>query len=134
MPGYTPNVTVTGPVINGKTIANTSIFNVESGTQKFIPTSFHFETVSYTAGTLNTPPTLSVGTNSPNYDNLLKTTDLSTLLGNVLSFVGMVQGKNVTEANSVPALAPGSTIYCRVSVVTGANAYTFRVDTQGYYV
>ena len=112
-------------VVDGKTAGNTSIYTLEPSNLNFYPTQIIVRAVNIDTAIIK--PTISIGTNSPNYDNIAT----GSLLNTVTSLLGITtQPQSVSTS---PALAAGSQIYARVSLAATAAAYTFKVDIAGYY-
>ena len=112
-------------VIDGKTTGNTAIYTLEESALNFYPTQIIVRAVNITNAVIK--PTISVGTNSPNYDNIAT----GSLLNTVTSLLGITtQPQSVSTS---PALAGGTQIYARTSLAATASTYTFKIDIAGYY-
>jgi len=115
--------------VDARTVGNTKILTIPSTTFRFVPLGAHVEVTSLT-GTVILQPTLSVGTNSPNYNNLFTATGLVGLL----SAVGLTSNNALNLANAISPLAGGTDVYARVSIgATGPTVYVVRIDIMGYY-
>lgn len=119
----TSNVT-----INGLATGNTKIFTIEPSNLKFYPVMVIFRAINI-SGTV-TPPTVSIGTNSTNYNNITTSSLLSTLLNTI----GATNGAPGMVTTS-PALSGNTDVYAKVSIAAiGATVYQFQVDIIGYYL
>ncbi|HLT41324.1 MAG TPA: hypothetical protein VKZ95_01360 [Sphingobacteriaceae bacterium] len=111
-------------LIDGKTIGNTPIFTTPAG-KRFIPTSCNIRLVTVSGLTLVS--TISIGTNPPNYNNILGATLLTEL-----SSVNQVITNVLSGAYS--SIAPSTTVYCRVSIPSTATTYNLMASIVGYYI
>lgn len=75
---------------------------------------------------LVTTPTVSIGTNSPNFDNIVPPTDLVELTLSVLSG-GKAKLLNLSE---FPLLAAGTEIYARTSIAAVATSYVCKIGVE----
>ncbi|RYH70507.1 MAG: hypothetical protein EON54_01350 [Alcaligenaceae bacterium] len=112
-------------VVDGKTAGSTMIYKLEDSSLNFYPTQVIIRAVDISGVTVK--PTISIGTNATNYDNIAS----GTLLNTVTSLLGVTsQPQNVSTS---PALASGTQIYVKISGLPVATSYTFKVDVAGYY-
>lgn len=119
-------VKVSSVTVNGKNTGTTTIYTLEgSGSLNFYPTQVVLRAVSITGAAIK--PTLSIGTNSSNYDNIAS----GSMLNTVTSLLGITsQPQNVATS---PALPSGTDIKVNVTIGATATAYTFKIDILGYY-
>lgn len=115
--------------INGKVAGSTPIYTLETvGTMNFFPTQVVPRVISITgAGII--APTVSVGTNSPNYNNIATANPINSILATLNSGSGAPQ-----PATYSPSLTAGTVIYANVvgAAFTTGN-YQVRYDIVGYY-
>ena len=112
-------------IVDGKTAKSTLIYTLEPVPLSFFPAQIILRTVSVLGASLK--PTISVGTNSPDYDNIAS----GSLLNSVTNLLGITSApQNVTTS---PQLVGGTPIYIKVSTGAIATSYTFKVDIAGYY-
>lgn len=112
-------------VIDGKTVGNTLIHTLEESTLNFYPTQVIVRAVNISGAAVK--PTITVGTNSPNYDNIAS----GNVLNSITSLLGITTQPQTVSTS--PALSAGTQIYVRVTGVPVATNYTFKVDVAGYY-
>lgn len=110
--------------VNGKVVGNTLIFTTDS-TKRFVPTGLYV-TVTNTSG-LSLVATVSVGTNSPNYNNICA----AALLTGLDTNNEILQLPLLGNLNSI---APGSAVYARVSIASTATTYDLNVAITGFYI
>lgn len=115
---------VKNAAVNGKTIGNTLIFTTDS-VKRFVPTGVYVNVVSVVG--LSLVATLSVGTNSPNYNNICAAAILTGLDSNNETIQLPLTG----NLNSV---APGSQVYARVSIGSTATTYDLNTAIAGFYI
>jgi hypothetical protein len=110
--------------MDGKTIDNYVFFQTEDSQGNFYPTDLIF-TLEAISG-LITPPSVSVGTNPSNYNNIVSATTLTGLAS---------PGETYTVSlNTVVGSTPPTTqVYVRVSVAAVATTYLFRAHFTGHY-
>lgn len=113
---------VTG--INGTAVADTTIATTAAGLGRFYPFGVRFVLTS--VNTLTVSPTVSVGTNSPNFNNIIPATTLTTL-------VTANDYLPILLVAVAPSVAASTAIKCRVSVGATAVTYTFAVHLVGDY-
>lgn len=77
--------------------------------------------------TLTTVPTVSVGTNNPNYDNLVAATPMTGI--NVVN--NLARPSLVAKSGIVPA---DTDVYVRVSIGAVATTYTIDVSIIGFFL
>lgn len=109
----------------------TKIITLPPTVFRFIALAAHVELISLT-GTVITPGTISVGTNSTAYNNIFSNSAVgsSSLLGSV----GLVNTNALTIAQSLAALNGSTDIYARVNLAEiGASVQLIRIDMMGYY-
>jgi hypothetical protein len=94
-----------------------------TGGQYFYPLTLSIS-VTDIAG-LVTPAVISMGTNSPNYNNIVAAT---TLTG--LNAVNKILTVNV--ASLITSVPPETEIYVRVSVASVATTFAFRASMTGF--
>lgn len=111
--------------VDGTVVGNTEIFLTPDNGENFYATMVQF--VSDEINAVGTPPTVSVGDNSPNFDSIVAATALT----------GFSAGTGVvrTEIPKTNALSIGQvvSVKVRVSVAAVATAFVFRVVLFGYY-
>lgn len=116
-----------GVNVNGKAVGNTLIFTLPPSPLYFYPTGISIRQVNVSGAGTN--PSIQIGTNSPNYNNIATTSLLSTVLG----LLDVNNGVPIMGTFS-PPLAGGSAIYVRVA---GAallyTNFTVKFDILGYY-
>jgi hypothetical protein len=108
-----------GRNIDGKTIADTTLVK---GVSEFIPSKIHF--VCKTVTGFVSAPTVSVGTNSPNFNNIVTAAALTGLSTIDLVLPGILAGLPVI-------VRINDTIKARVSIVGVATTLTFDVFVEG---
>jgi hypothetical protein len=114
--------------VNGLIAGNTLVYTLENTTgMTFVPLFIHVEAINMSG--VITPPTVSVGTNAPNYNNILNLTAMDS----ILNTTGLIKTYNVSSAIGVPSIPPGTAIYTRVGGLAIATTYAFRIDIIGYY-
>lgn len=110
--------------INGKTIGDTTILTVPIGGPRFLPLKL------IVFGSLLqfpiTPPIVSLGTNSPNFDNIVPATLLSLAAAgsNAFQLIDIPTGAVVVAAND-------EALVFRVSVAAIATNYIMHVGVLG---
>lgn len=109
--------------IDGKSIGDTDLFtSVDGGGWWIIAASF----LTPDAVAVVTPPTVSIGTNSPNFNDVMPATVLTGLTSSNQTITVPI----TTAAQRIPASA-GTTFTLRVSVAANATSYTFSVTVIG---
>lgn len=115
--------------VDAKNTGNTKIYTIPNTIFRFVPIGVHAEYVAL-AGSIGLAPSIAVGTNSPNYNNIATSSSLATLL----STLGLTTPSAFTIANNLAPLTANTEVYARVSsAATIFSAYTVRLDLFGYY-
>lgn len=110
--------------MNGKTTGATLMGTTENGPLTFIPM---FASIHCTNGTAITiTPTLSIGTNSTSFNNIVPATLLS-----VLSAAGVFT--NPTLAASGAAVPANTSISVNITIGAVATTMTIDIHLFGYY-
>jgi len=111
--------------LDAATMASTQIYTTLNGTQRFYPTDIVI--AGKTVTTFVAVATLSIGTNSATYNNILTAQALTgvTAANKMLRF-----SLALTAIDSIP---PNTAIFANVSVAALAAAYTVDVYVVGYY-
>jgi hypothetical protein len=106
--------------IDGKIVGNTLLADTSPSdiAQIFVPT--HVIILTRDVDTVSIPPTVSVGSNSPTYNNYLPATLLSVLTTWPRSSILKV-------ADNAPGIFAGGTVNVRVSIGATATAWRFNV-------
>jgi len=122
-----PDLRVLGAIggIDGKTVANTTLFTTENGTERCYPV---LAIVEATAGSVITVgPTVSIGTNSATFNNILAATSMTLVL--------LTNTMQVSLATGVlpSSVAANTAVTVRVSVGAVGTSQTLRVTLLGYY-
>lgn len=94
------------------------------GSLTFIPLFISLKTV--VSNTYAAPATVSIGTNSPNYDNIVGSTVLSASLGTVGNYYTF-------SLTSGVSLTPGASVYANVTVAATAVNQAIDVAMVGIY-
>lgn len=85
--------------------------------------------VAVAMATVVTPPTISIGTNAPNYNNIKSASVLTTILNSVTPGVS-----STTQPDSPVAPIPGNTdIYANVTGLALAGTYKVKFAIAGFY-
>jgi hypothetical protein len=126
MPYRSHNQTFYSGSIDAKTTGATKIATTENGSQRFIPKTVIIELTAATAVTV--VATLSVGTNSATYNNILAATALTGL--SALNNIVMIH----LPATAISSIAPNTDIYVNVTIGATATTANIRVDVDGYYI
>lgn len=110
--------------VDGTSVGNTSITTIPSG-KKFIPQSGGFTLIGVSG--LSLVATISIGTNSPNYNNIIGTTLLTGL---------SVQNQHlkINLSGIITTIAASSEIFCRVSIASTATAYNVIANISGFLI
>lgn len=119
---FLQSISLTG--IDAKTAASTKIGTTENGTQRFYPI---YLVVTCTAATsISVVPTLSIGTNSSSYNNIVTAT----------SMAGITSANTFLTTFVIAALgsvAASTDIYTNISLGATATAMTIKIDLFGLY-
>lgn len=115
-----------GVTVNGKVTGATLIYTLESSNLKFYPIMVVARVVNISGVIIR--PTISIGTNSSSYDNIVTASLLATLLSTLGAESGAPQ-----DASTSPQLAGGTAIYANVSLGATATTYQVKFDVIGYY-
>lgn len=110
--------------VNGKTTGAVTIDTVD-GSNRFYPTSVLFEVMAATLITV--PPTVSVGSNSPSFNDIVAATSLTGLTALNKTVV-----MNLTAA-AFTSVAAGGTLGINVTVGATATTCTLKVMVVGFY-
>lgn len=110
--------------VDGTSIGNTLIFTAPPS-NRIIPVAVSFYLLN--AVGLSVVSTCSIGTNGPNYNNILGATALTGLTANTT-----LVGTALTGLFS--SVAPGADVYCRVSVPATATTYNIICTVIGFMV
>jgi hypothetical protein len=113
--------------IDGKTSGAVTVGTTNGGgaSQNFYPA--HITIIGHTITALVTPVTLSVGTNSSTYNNLLA----ATLLSTSLNATNLMQVLNLAAGS--PVIAHNTDIKVNVTSIAVGTAYTFDIKIFGWY-
>lgn len=110
--------------IDGKVQGNTTLGRVPAG-RRFYPTAVAVEVQSLSG--FGAPPTVSMGTNSPNFDNIQPATALA-------GFNQQFLFNRLELTQTRLSIASGLDVVVRVSVAANATTYILRVAAEGYYL
>jgi len=110
--------------VDAKVLADTLITITENGTQKFHPLFVIFKVSSGSVITL--VPTISIGTNSTSYDNIIP----ATLLTGLISVDKYIKADIIGVIDAVSA---NTSIYCKVTGIATATTMVVDVHIFGYY-
>lgn len=121
--GSTTGLVIFTAPVDGKIVGNTLLGSVPAG-KTFIPIQASF-TLLNVAG-LALVSTASIGSNSPNYNNILGATLLTGL-----STQGEVIGMDLGNPSSVGA---STDIYARVSIGSTATTYDLQASVIGFFI
>ncbi len=113
--------TLTG--IDGKTTGSTEI-DTTSASLRFVPMFIQIEPTTATAVVV--PSSISIGTNSPNYNDILAITALTGLTSSNI----MLQ---LTPAALSSSLAASTGVFVKVTTGATATTFTLRVSILGFY-
>lgn len=114
-------------VVNGLNAnTNTKVYTTPASALTFYPTMVLFKPVNISGVLIR--PTVSVGSNSPNYDNISS----ASLLNTILSTIGATGGSPQLVSTTYP-ISGGTDIYARVTTAGSATSYTFTVYLIGFY-
>lgn len=115
--------------VNCKTSGTTLIYTLEQSSYNFVPLFIHVKAINISGLVLS--PSVSIGTNATNYDDVLSVTALDSLL----SATGLVKTYNAAQTKAIPSLTGGTQIYAKVPTLNLATAtnYMVRFDIMGYY-
>lgn len=112
------------PTITATTTGATLLYTTENGTRKFYCVAISLECTTATLVTI--PPTVSIGTNSTSYNNIMVTTLATGLLATALHFP--------IPINTASTVIPANTgIYVNVTTGATATAQTITVHLVGFY-
>lgn len=114
---------IDGTAVGDATICTT----IEDSEKNYYPAQVQI--ILDTVSGLTTAPTISVGTNSPNYDNILSALSLDGLLSSAGTYIARAIGVTST-AN---AIGNGADIKARISVAATATTYDVRVHIFGVH-
>lgn len=117
-------IVVKNVAVDGKTVGNTLIFTTDA-VKTFVPVSINV-TITAVSG-LSLVSTVSVGTNSPNYNNICG----AALLTGLDSNNETIQIPLIANLNAISA---GSQVYARVSIGSIATTYDLNVAIAGFYI
>ncbi|MGI0011407.1 MAG: hypothetical protein ACREAE_08410 [Nitrosopumilaceae archaeon] len=110
--------------IDGTTAGSTHVVTTASGRGKFQVTTIFLETTDLTG--LITLGIVSVGTNSPNFNNIKS--------GMVLAAGNPDQVKVISLNENVPDIDEVTAIYVKVTTPSLATEHLFKFGIQGSYV
>lgn len=113
-------------VVDAKVLGSTKILTLENIPQNFYPIQV-VPRVSNISSVL-TPPSLTIGSNSPTFDNIATTS----IIDNLISALNSGSGAPKSASQS-PPLPANTEIYARVSGVALATNYKLMFDLVGYY-
>lgn len=117
-------LTATG--IDGKTLGSTLIQTTAPGL-RFVPTVINMELT--TVSGFVSAPSVSIGTNSTDYNNLLSITSLS-FVDTANEFVVY----NIEDVVASPfSIAASTGIYLKVTTAAVGTTYTMRATVLGFY-
>jgi|ERR1043166_1370814 hypothetical protein len=113
--------------IDGKTSGAVTVGTANGGgaSQSFYPV--HILIIAHTITALITPVTISVGTNSSTYNNLLA----ATLLSSSLNATNLMQVLSLAAAS--PVIAHNTDIKVNVTSIAVGTTYTFDIKIFGWY-
>lgn len=120
------NQTFYSGTIDAKTTGSTKIGTTENGAARFIPKTIVIELTG--ASAIIGAATLSVGTNSSSYNNILAATALTGV--STLNNIVMLH----LPTTVISSIAPNTDIFVNVSVGATATTANIRVDVDGYYM
>ena len=109
--------------IDAKTIANSLVHGVRDNLEIFVPT--YISILATGSSGVTGDPTISVGTNSPNFDNWLAGASM------VLDPAPFQRG--FVPAVAAPPLISGEAVYVRVSTAATGTTLIFEVHILGFY-
>jgi hypothetical protein len=117
---FTEGMEVFGCDVDGTTLGTTQLFVAANG---FVVSQV--QVVLVEVDSLTSAPTFTVGTNSPDYDNICGSTSLAALteVNNVL---------NVSQSNPGYHIETGDEIYVNVTGSAVTMTYDFQVILIGY--
>lgn len=122
MAGLIPATLVTARNIQGTSIGNTAIYAEAANAPGQVIIPVQLLIVTRSLDTVTAAPTISVGTNSPNFNNLMAATLLSDLTASLRTKVVDV------AANAPIAQCNGNLVTINVRVSVAANAVDWRFD------
>lgn len=117
-------IVVKNVAVDGKTVGNTLIFTTDA-VKTFVPVSINV-TITSVSG-LSLVSTVSVGTNSPNYNNICAAALLTGLDSNKETL-------QLPLIGNLSAIAPSTAVYTRVSIGSTATTYDLNVAIAGFYI
>lgn len=110
--------------VNGKTVGNTTILTVPTGGARFVPVTLIV--VGSLLQLVGSTPTVSLGTNSATFDNIIPATALTITSGaNKIEPIQVPTGAVVVAAND-------EALVFRVSVAATGTNYIMHVAVLGY--
>lgn len=110
-------------LVDGKTVGNTLLVTVPAG-KTFIPIKATYTLINVTG--LSLVSTVSIGSNSPNYNDISGATLLTGL---------SVQGKVLSlDLSSPTSAAASSNVYARVSIASTATTYNLMASVIGFFI
>lgn len=121
--GATTGLVVFTAPVNGKVVGNTLLGTVPAG-KTFIPVKATY-TLTAISG-LSLVATVSVGSNSPNYNNISSATALT-----LLNALGVTLNLDLSSPASIPA---GGQVFARVSIASTATTYNLQASVIGFYI
>lgn len=110
--------------MSASSTGNTSLGRTENGMERFYPKFATIE-VKAVSGIVSLG-SISIGTNSTSYDNILSATLMTSL-----NAVNKVLTLDVVGVNG--SIAPNTEIFVRVSGIVNAAVYTVEVTLFGFY-
>src|SRR3990172_4451377 len=108
--------------IDAKVVGDTTVFTTAPSFGRFYPVLVRI-VLSAVSG-LVTAPTVSVGTNSPNFNNIMGATPMTTLTAANDFFAFLL-------SSVAPSVAASTAIKCRVSAGATATTYTIAAHVIG---
>ena len=108
--------------IDGTQSGSSLLFTTDTGNGRFHPTQCVVETAELEGSTL--VGSLSVGTNSPNYNNIASGIVFSSTLNAMKIFDVEAGSKSIAE---------GVEIHAKVGITSSANVHELQVAVLGYY-
>lgn len=114
-------MTLTG--LDGKTAASTKIDTTSIGL-RFVPMAIHIEPTTVTG--LVSVSSLSIGTNSASYDNIVPITALTGLTSANIVL-------NLDPSLLSSSIATGTDIYVKITTVAVGTTYTLSISVLGFY-
>lgn len=114
--------------VNGKVTGSKAIVYIPAtATRVFLPTLIRLAVTSNSTG-ITTPPTISIGSNSPAFDNVMAAVALATLNLTAANRLRNVLLGTTTHTFMLTAL---TTVYINVSIAAIATVYNLGIKIEG---